>query len=151
MTSTFTPSGPARDSITPEALRSAIAVADPGALLMSMVHVSGDLTLLDEFEEQVAQAKSAQAGGGTATQTHYGAQSGAVATPPGQFPADVAAAIRERQRRCSRPNCLCNWTCPNPSCSAGWPRCAPSAQWTTNSCRFCSSRQGSKRHNGEFR
>ncbi|MEE2031141.1 flavin-containing monooxygenase [Rhodococcus chondri] len=96
MTSTFTPSGPARDSITPEALRSAIAVADPGALLMSMVHVSGDLSLLDEFEEQVAHAKRAQAGGGTATQTHYGAQSGAVATPPGQFPVEIAAAIRER-------------------------------------------------------
>ncbi|ABH00044.1 conserved hypothetical protein (plasmid) [Rhodococcus jostii RHA1] len=60
-----------------EDLRSAIDQAEPGSLLMSMVHVAGDLSLLDEFEGKLAASLHALKIDAEAATTHYGASSGA--------------------------------------------------------------------------
>ncbi|WP_068165487.1 flavin-containing monooxygenase [Rhodococcus phenolicus] len=114
MASTFTFESDRQGTVTAGELRAAIAVSDPGPLLMSMVHVTGDLSLIDEFEARVADAKNAQADGGGAAQTHYGAQSGAAATPPGQFPAEIAAAIRERAATVLTPESTARLGVPEP-------------------------------------
>ncbi|WP_020109200.1 NAD(P)/FAD-dependent oxidoreductase [Nocardia sp. 348MFTsu5.1] len=77
-------------------LAAAIDQADPGALLMSMVHITGDLALLDEFEEKLGVAMEMLST--DASRTHYGAASGADIPPPGQYPKSVIADIRERAR-----------------------------------------------------
>lgn len=68
----------------PDALRAAIRTADPGALLMAMVHVSGDVSLVDEFRAglDAASRRLREAG-----------------EPPllfGQYPHSVAQSIRAR-------------------------------------------------------
>ncbi|OLL18699.1 MULTISPECIES: flavin-containing monooxygenase [unclassified Rhodococcus (in: high G+C Gram-positive bacteria)] len=94
MTSTYTTGGAGSlEGCAADDLAAAVAVSDPGALLMSMVHVTGDVTLVDEFEDRLARARAES---GAASGTHYGVQSGTVALAPGQFPPEVAAAIRER-------------------------------------------------------
>lgn len=80
--------------VTAEDLRAAIDQAEPGALLMSMVHVTGDLALLDEFEDILVDSRSASAG--ETAKTHYGASSDAAVVLPGEFPTDVVVAIRKR-------------------------------------------------------
>ena len=86
----------ADDELTLEGLRTAIEEAEPGALLMAMVHATGDMTLLDDFEDKLAAALQTMRIDAQAATTHYGASSGAVAPPPGQFPAEVVSEIRRR-------------------------------------------------------
>ncbi|ANY22232.1 flavin-containing monooxygenase [Gordonia terrae] len=88
------PAGAVDDEVTVEALHSAISVAEPGSLLMAMIHVTGDLSLLDEFEARLAAARGTASDGAGAT--HYGVTSGTSTTLPGEFPAEVAEAIRDR-------------------------------------------------------
>jgi 4-hydroxyacetophenone monooxygenase len=66
--------------VDPAALAAAIDVADPGALLAALVHVTADLTLIDEFAGRLA--------------AHRGA-----AAWSGQYPAEVAAQVRDRARQ----------------------------------------------------
>jgi len=87
------------DDITSDDLRRAIDEGEPGSLLMSMVHITGDLTLLDEFEDMLAASLKALKIDSEAGMTHYGASSGASAPPPGQYPTDVVAAIRARAHK----------------------------------------------------
>lgn len=99
MTTTYSQNGTvAAGQVTAADLDTAIAAADPGALLMAMVHASGDLSLIDEFEERLDTAQRALATDGSASQTHYGAHSGANAVLPGQFPAEVADEVRTRAK-----------------------------------------------------
>lgn len=76
------------EEVTHEALMTAIDEADAAPLLMSMVHVTGDLSLLDEFEHKLARA-----------QTQLGVGAGTAALAPGQFPDQVVEAIRARARQ----------------------------------------------------
>lgn len=100
MTLTWTSGGSAgaQERVTEADLGAAIDVADPGALLMTIVHVTGDLSLLDEFEAKLDDAKRARGADSAASQTHYGAQSGADAVPPGQFPPEISEEVRARAR-----------------------------------------------------
>jgi cation diffusion facilitator CzcD-associated flavoprotein CzcO len=70
-----------------QALDAAIDAAEPGALLMALIHHSGDTGLLDEFEARLdRERRRAQAEG----------------RPPatmGEYPAAVAAEVRERARQ----------------------------------------------------
>lgn len=91
--------GPAQVTATDAELETAIAAADPGALLMAMVHATGDFSLIDEFEEMLDAARSALHLDAAASATHYGAQSGANAVPPGEFPREVAGEVRARARK----------------------------------------------------
>jgi 4-hydroxyacetophenone monooxygenase len=73
-------------------LSAAIDECNPGALLLSMVHVTGDLGLVEEFEAMLATAKAEAS---TESNTHY-ASSTAVALPYGAYPDVVARAVRAR-------------------------------------------------------
>ncbi|MBD0022189.1 FAD-dependent oxidoreductase [Gordonia pseudamarae] len=67
-------------------LRDAIETCDPAPLLMSLVHVTGDLGLLDEFGARLEITEPGN---------HY-AKGITPTSPPGTFPADVVADIRAR-------------------------------------------------------
>lgn len=69
-----------------EALRDAIAVCDPAPLLMSLIHLSGDESLLDEFGSRLQLSTPG---------THYAAAAKNL-LPAGQYPDDVVADIRAR-------------------------------------------------------
>ncbi|AYJ48316.1 flavin-containing monooxygenase [Rhodococcus sp. P1Y] len=71
-----------------------IESCNPGALLLSMVHITGDLGLVDEFEALIKAAKSDAT---SAVGTHYVA-SGSTTLPYGTYPDSVASAVRERAR-----------------------------------------------------
>src|SRR5690606_11809478 len=88
----------ATEKVSPENLQTAIDQAEPGSLLMSMIHTTGDLALLDEFEAMLAAAREARYIDAEAARTHYGATSGAAAPPPGQFPPEMIAEVRARAR-----------------------------------------------------
>ncbi|MET7769964.1 NAD(P)/FAD-dependent oxidoreductase [Nocardia sp. NPDC005366] len=75
-------------------LDNAIAVCDPAALLMSMVHVTGDTALLDEFGARLSIVEPG---------IHYRTGIRPV-TPPGTYPDDVAEDIRARARRILTPD-----------------------------------------------
>ncbi|MFE8916362.1 flavin-containing monooxygenase [Streptomyces globisporus] len=62
-------------------LRAAIEVAEPGPLLMALVHATGDRALLTEFRERLAAAKAAEPDQVLA---------------PGQYPREVADEVRRR-------------------------------------------------------
>ncbi|MFF9542477.1 flavin-containing monooxygenase [Streptomyces albidoflavus] len=64
----------------PEWLRAAVEAAEPGPLLMALVHMTGDRRLLAEFRERLATARAAQP----------------TPLPPGQYPQEVAAEVRDR-------------------------------------------------------
>src|SRR3954467_11161118 len=72
--------------VSPDELAAAIAAAEPGALLMALVHLTGDTALIAEFRAKLdAERRRAETEGG----------------PPsimGQFPDSVAAEVRERAR-----------------------------------------------------
>ncbi|MFJ8112414.1 flavin-containing monooxygenase [Streptomyces sp. NPDC096132] len=65
----------------PDQLRAAVEAAEPGALLMTLVHLTGDRALLTEFRERLAAAKAACPGETLA---------------PGQYPGKVADEVRRR-------------------------------------------------------
>ncbi|MGW0175036.1 flavin-containing monooxygenase [Rhodococcus sp. NPDC003322] len=70
-------------------LAAAIDVCDPAPLLMSLVHVTGDTGLLDEFGPRLTISEPGN---------HY--RTGTrPATPPGQYPEDVVADIRARAHK----------------------------------------------------
>jgi len=74
-------------------LHAAIEVCDPAPLLMSLVHVTGDTGLLDEFGPRLALSEPG---------SHY--RTGTrPAAPPGQYPADVADDIRARAHELLTP------------------------------------------------
>ena len=87
------------EGITNDELMAAIEQAEPASLLMSMVHLTGDLSMLDEFESKLAIAQAAIEVDATRSKTHYGAASGASVPLPGQFPAEVIADIRVRAKQ----------------------------------------------------
>ncbi|WP_390889174.1 flavin-containing monooxygenase [Rhodococcus qingshengii] len=62
---------------------------NPGALLLSMVHVTGDLGLVEEFEHMLESI------GTSGSDTHY-SSAGTTALPYGAYPDEVARAVRER-------------------------------------------------------
>lgn len=96
-TDTDTGAGTADDLGDPqEQLREAVATADPAPLLMSLVHVTGDLSLLDEFGARLDITEPGN---------HY-AKGIALATPPGTFPADVVADIRARAAEILTPDAV---------------------------------------------
>ena len=75
------------------ALHAAIEAAEPAPLLMSLVHVTGDIGLLDEFGSQLTIEEPGN---------HY--KTGiAPATPPGTYPEGVASAIRARAHEVLTP------------------------------------------------
>ncbi|MEO9326732.1 flavin-containing monooxygenase [Gordonia aurantiaca] len=76
----------AGDVLTAEGLRQILAECDPAPLLMSLVHLTGDSTLLDEFADRLEYSRPG---------THYAAPVPG-ALPPGQYPEDVIADIRAR-------------------------------------------------------
>ncbi|MDX3452062.1 NAD(P)/FAD-dependent oxidoreductase [Streptomyces sp. ME02-8801-2C] len=70
-----------------EALDAAIEVAEPGALLMSLVHLTGDTSLVDEFRKRLADERRLAETEGR---------------PPmlmGHYPSPVAAEVRARARQ----------------------------------------------------
>lgn len=71
----------------PDALAAAIEAAEPGALLMSLVHVTGDTGLVDEFRSLLDEERSRAAAQGRAP------------APAGGYPAAVADQVRARARR----------------------------------------------------
>jgi cation diffusion facilitator CzcD-associated flavoprotein CzcO len=74
-------------------LHNAIAEADPAPLLMSMVHVTGDTGLLEEFGARLTIEEPGN---------HY--RTGIrPTTPPGTYPDDVVADIRDRAREVLTP------------------------------------------------
>ncbi|MGW5222993.1 flavin-containing monooxygenase [Nocardia sp. NPDC004085] len=76
------------------ALHQAIAECEAAPLLMSMVHVTGDLGLLDEFGARLSIEEPGN---------HY--RTGTRPTvPPGTYPDDVAADIRARAREVLTPD-----------------------------------------------
>ena len=77
-------------------LAAAIAVCNPAALLMSMVHVSGDLGLLDEFAAELESARQDLANAQNTTGVHYSSGSGTPALPLGAFPDSVSEKVRVR-------------------------------------------------------
>ena len=72
--------------IDPDALRDVLAECDPAPLLMSLVHLTGDTSLLDEFGSRLEYSRPG---------THYGTTS-PNALPAGQYPQHVADDIRAR-------------------------------------------------------
>lgn len=82
--------------VTVDGLRSAIEAGEPGSLLMALIHVTGDLSLLDEFEAKLAVARSTSMAAGDTAGTDHSAASSAPTTMPGEFPADVVVDIRKR-------------------------------------------------------
>lgn len=66
----------------------AIEESNPAALLLALVHITGDPTLLDEFDDRIPV---------TPFGNHYAARDPA-ALPIGEYPADVIADIRSRAR-----------------------------------------------------
>lgn len=70
-------------------LHAAIDVCDPAPLLMSMIHATGDTSLLDEFGPRLTITEPGN---------HYRTGS-RPATPPGQYPDDVVADVRARAHR----------------------------------------------------
>ncbi|MDC0770820.1 flavin-containing monooxygenase [Streptomyces sp. HD] len=70
-----------------EALAAAIDVAEPGALLMSLVHVSGDTSLVDEFRDKLSEAR------------RLAEDEGRPPTVMGEYPSAVASEIRARARK----------------------------------------------------
>ena len=98
MTTMPTATHVATEKVSPEDLQTAIDQAEPGSLLMSMIHTTGDVALLDEFEAKLAAAREARNVDAEAARTHYGATSGAAAPPPGQCPPEVIAEVRARAR-----------------------------------------------------
>ncbi|MHC3001228.1 flavin-containing monooxygenase [Gordonia sp. GN26] len=73
-------------SVDEAALRAAIANCDPAPLLMSLIHVTGDLGLLEEFGPRLEISVPG---------THY-QTANSNTLPAGVYPADVVADIRER-------------------------------------------------------
>ncbi|MFI7524084.1 flavin-containing monooxygenase [Nocardia salmonicida] len=65
------------------ALAEAIALVDPGPLLMSLVHMTGNATLLDEFGAALAAESARLAEAGQKPE-------------PGVYPEDIAAEVRSR-------------------------------------------------------
>ncbi|SFT00250.1 flavin-containing monooxygenase [Saccharopolyspora flava] len=63
----------------PERLTAAIDAVSPGPLLMTLVHMTGDRSLLDEFASRLKKARAAEA-----------------ASAPGEYPAEVAEEVRRR-------------------------------------------------------
>ncbi|WP_052070744.1 flavin-containing monooxygenase [Rhodococcoides fascians] len=72
-------------------LHDVIDSCNPGALLLSMVHVTGDLGLMEEFENML------ESSGESRSSTHYGGVGGGT-LPYGTYPDEVARAVRERAR-----------------------------------------------------
>src|SRR4051812_18521031 len=73
--------------VPPDELTAAIAAAEPGALLMALVHLTGDTGLVDEFRAGLDEdRRRAEA-------------EGQPSSIMGQFPDSVAAEVRERARR----------------------------------------------------
>ncbi len=72
--------------IDPDALRAVLDECDPAPLLMSLVHLTGDTALLDEFGARLEFSRPG---------THYAAPS-ATTLPAGQYPQDVIDDIRDR-------------------------------------------------------
>jgi len=70
-----------------ERLAAAIEVAEPGALLMSLVHVTGDTGLVDEFGELLAR------------EHRRAEEEGRTPAIMGEYPPEVAAEVRDRARR----------------------------------------------------
>jgi 4-hydroxyacetophenone monooxygenase len=66
-----------------DALAAAIDIADPGALLAALVHLTGDATLVDEFAARLAEHR----------------RSAGVAAWTGEFPAEVTELVRQRARQ----------------------------------------------------
>lgn len=65
----------------PERLDAAIDAVSPGPLLMTLVHLTGDRSLLSEFASLLEKAKAA-----------------GPASAPGEYPAEVAEEVRRRAR-----------------------------------------------------
>ncbi|PTR22137.1 cation diffusion facilitator CzcD-associated flavoprotein CzcO [Rhodococcus sp. OK519] len=117
MTLTWTSDGAtdARASVTDADLEMAIDAADPGALLMAMVHATGDLSLLVEFEGKLDAATRTANTDTAASATHYGVQSGANAVPPGQFPGVIADEVRARAAEVLTTDLPVAIDCPDPA------------------------------------
>ncbi len=75
-------------------LHAAIDVCDPAPLLMSLVHATGDTTLLDEFAPRLTIGEPGN---------HYRTGTRPT-TPPGQYPDDVVADIRARAHELLTPD-----------------------------------------------
>ncbi|BAD58217.1 flavin-containing monooxygenase [Nocardia farcinica] len=81
-------------AVSEAALHRAIAEGEPAALLMTLVHVTGDTGLLDEFGARLTIEEPGN---------HY--RTGIRPTvPPGTYPEDVAADIRARARELLSPD-----------------------------------------------
>ncbi len=74
-------------------LHAAIDICDPAPLLMSLVHVTGDTGLLDEFGSRLTIGEPGN---------HYRTGTRPT-TPPGQYPDDVVADIRARAHELLTP------------------------------------------------
>ncbi|MFV9432047.1 flavin-containing monooxygenase [Rhodococcus aetherivorans] len=85
-------------------LHAAIDVCDPAPLLMSMVHATGDVALLDEFAPRLTITEPGN---------HYRTGTRPV-TPPGQYPDDVIADIRERAHEVLTPDAQDRLGVPDP-------------------------------------
>ena len=75
-------------------LHAAIDVCDPAPLLMSLIHATGDTTLLDEFAPRLTIGEPGN---------HYRTGTRPT-TPPGQYPDDVVADIRARAHELLTPD-----------------------------------------------
>ncbi|MBF6353104.1 NAD(P)/FAD-dependent oxidoreductase [Nocardia higoensis] len=85
------------------ALHQAIAECEPAPLLMSMVHVTGDPGLLDEFGADLTIEEPGN---------HY--RTGVAPTvPPGTYPEAVAEAIRARAREVLTPDAVATLDVPD--------------------------------------
>ncbi|WP_068165996.1 flavin-containing monooxygenase [Rhodococcus phenolicus] len=94
MTETMSVDSDAGAESRDSSLAAAIDVCDPAPLLMSLVHVTGDLGLLDEFGARLTIGEPGN---------HY--RTGTrPAVPPGQYPADVVADIRARAHELLTPD-----------------------------------------------
>ncbi|WP_182349391.1 flavin-containing monooxygenase [Tomitella gaofuii] len=97
-------------------LHAAIDVCDPAPLLMSMVHATGDTSLLDEFGPRLTITEPGN---------HYRTGTRPT-TPPGQYPDDVVADIRARAHELLTPGAEDLLGVPDPALFARMARIATS-------------------------